>query len=133
PSLVPFHLIEVSKRGPSRPSAPAQRGELVVRDLTQGALDAEPRQIEILLVDDRRDAWIDLDHAVADELDVEEPFDRELLDDLVRDLHERVVLQRHEVHREAGAHRLARLRMAENDARAVGDAVDRALTAGGEL
>ncbi len=38
-----------------------------------------------------------------------------------------------EVHREAGAHRLARLRVTERDAPADGDAVDRALAAGRQL
>ena len=54
-------------------------------------------------------------------------------DDPVRDLHQLLVLERDEVHREAGAHRLARLRMAEHDPLAVGDAVDGALAAGREL
>ena len=51
----------------------------------------------------------------------------------VGDLHQRRVVERDEVHREPGAHRLARLRVAEDDAAAVRDPVDRALAAGGEL
>ena len=70
---------------------------------------------------------------LADELDVEEPLDRELLDELVGRLHQLLVLERDEVHREAGAHGLARLRVAEDDALAVRDPVDRALAAGREL
>ena len=70
---------------------------------------------------------------LADELDVEEVLDLELGDDPVGDLHQRLVLERDEVHREPGAHRLAGLRVAEQDALAVGDAVDRALAAGREL
>ena len=58
---------------------------------------------------------------------------RELGDDPVGGLHQRLVLERDEVHREPGAHRLARLRVAEHDALAVRDAVDRALAAGREL
>ena len=44
-----------------------------------------------------------------------------------------LVRERDEVHREPGAHRLARLRVAQHDARTVGDAVDRPLAAGREL
>jgi len=42
-----------------------------VRDLSECALDAEVRQVQIVLVDDRRDARVHLDHVLADELDVE--------------------------------------------------------------
>ena len=47
--------------------------------------------------------------------------------------HQLRVVERDEVHREAGAHRLARLRMAEHDLAAVRDPVDRALAARREL
>jgi hypothetical protein len=70
---------------------------------------------------------------LADELDVEEVLDLQLADDLVGDVHQLGVVERHEVHRETRAHSLARLRMAEDDALAVRDAVDRSLAAGREL
>ena len=54
-------------------------------------------------------------------------------DELVGGRHQLLVLERDEVHREPGAHRLARLRMAEHDPLAVGDPVDRPLAAGREL
>ena len=54
-------------------------------------------------------------------------------DDPVAELHQPGVVERDEVHREPGAHRLARLRVAEHDPLAVGDAVDRPLAAGREL
>ena len=60
-------------------------------------------------------------------------LDLELGDDPVGHLHQRLVLERDEVHREPGAHRLAGLRVPEQDPLAVGDAVDRALAAGREL
>ena len=48
-------------------------------------------------------------------------------------LHQLGLVEGDEVHGEAAAHRLARLRVAEHDAVAVGEAVHRALGAGGEL
>ena len=58
----------------------------------------------------------------------------ELGDDPARPIvHQRRVVERLEVHRQPGAHRLARLRVAEQDAAAGRDAVDRALLAGREL
>ena len=54
-------------------------------------------------------------------------------DELVRGRHQLLVLERDEVHRQPGAHRLARLRVAQHDALAVGDPVDRPLAAGREL
>ena len=48
-------------------------------------------------------------------------------DDPLRDLEQPVVVQRLEVHREPGAHRLARLRVAEDDLARARDPVDRAL------
>ena len=52
---------------------------------------------------------------VTDELDVEEVLDAELGDDALRHFHQPVVLQRLEVHRETGTHRLARLCMADQN------------------
>ena len=49
------------------------------------------------------------------------------------DVVERGVGERDEEHGEAGAHRLARLRMTEHDPASVGDAVDRALATGCQL
>ena len=60
---------------------------------------------------------------VADELDVEEVLDAELSHDALRHLHQPVVLQRLEVHREAGTHRLARLRMSEQNMAGASDSV----------
>ena len=54
-------------------------------------------------------------------------------DELVRGRHQLVVLERDEVHRQAGPHRLAGLRVAEHDALAVRDPVDRPLAAGRQL
>ena len=54
-------------------------------------------------------------------------------DDAVGDLHQRGVIEGHEVHREPCAHRLARLGVTEHDALAVGDPVDRALPTRREL
>ena len=130
---VPLELVEVAERRPAGAHARRVRRELLVGDLAERALDAEVRDVQILLVDDRRDARVDLDHVLADELDVEEVLDLERRDDPLGELHQRVVVERDEVHREAGAHRLARLRVAEHDAAPVGDAVDRPLAALGEL
>jgi len=104
-----------------------------VRDLPERALDAEVREVEVFLVDDRRDPRIDLDDVVADELDVEEVLDAELGDDPLRDFEQPVVVQGLEVHGQPGAHRLARLRVAEDDLSRACDSVDRALPAGCEL
>ena len=131
--LVPLELVEVAERRPAGTHARRVRGELLVGDLAERALDAEVRDVQILLVDDRRDARVDLDDVLADELDVEEVLDLERRDDPLGELHQRVVRERDEVHRQAGAHRLARLRVAEHDAASVGDAVDRALASLGEL
>ena len=60
-------------------------------------------------------------------------LDLELGHDPIGDVHQVRVLERHEVHRQAGAHRLPRLRVAEDDVPPVGDPVDRALAARGEL
>ena len=79
----PLELVEVAQRGAARADPGAERRELVVRDLAERALDAEVREVEVLLVDDRRDPRVDLDHVLADELDVEEPLDPELADDPV--------------------------------------------------
>ena len=59
----------------------ARPAELLLRDLPECVLHAEPGEVEILLVDDRRDPRVDLDHVVADELDVEEVVEGERLDD----------------------------------------------------
>jgi hypothetical protein len=67
------------------------------------------------LVDDRGDARVDLDHVFADELDVEEVLDAELDDDPICDLEQPVVVERLEVHRQSGSHRLARLCVREQD------------------
>ena len=125
-------------RSSAAPSGPAGSRERSATSSSaeispERSLDAEVGEVQVLLVDDRRDPRVDLDHVVADELDVEEVLDLELGHDPVRDLHQRLVLERDEVHREPRAHRLARLRVPEQDALAVGDAVDRALAAGREL
>src|SRR5690349_8785268 len=131
--LAPFDLIEVPQRGPSRSYAFAERREPLGVDLPERMLHAEVREVEVLLVDDRRDPRVDLDHVLADELDVEEVLDPELCDDQVSGAHELVVVERLEVHRQARAHRFARLRMTEDDLATVADPVDRALAADGEL
>src|SRR3954469_6385566 len=132
-SLVEFELVEVAEGCSTRADAGALRPELLVGDLAECALHAEVGEVEILLVDDGRDAGVDLDHVLADELDVEEVLDPELRDDQVRDAHQLVVLERHEVHREARARSLPRLGVAEHDLPAVADPVDRSLAAGREL
>ena len=81
---VELELVEVAQRRSAGADARRERAQLVVRDLAERALDAEVRQVQILLVDDRRDARVDLDHVLADELDVEEVLDPELGDDRVR-------------------------------------------------
>jgi hypothetical protein len=60
-------------------------------------------------------------------------LDLELGHQPVGDVQQRLVLERDEVHRESGAHRLARLRMPEHDALPVRDSVDRSLAAGRKL
>src|SRR3954451_10952023 len=99
----------------TRTNTRAERGELLVGDLAERALDAEVWQVEVFLVDDRRDARVDLDHVLADELDVEEVLDFELADDRIAETHQLLVVECDEVHRESGAHRFARLGVAEHD------------------
>ena len=70
---------------------------------------------------------------VTDELDVEEVLDPELGDDPLRDLEQPVVVQRLEVHREPGPHRLPRLRVAEQHLPRARNAVDGALSSLGQL
>src|SRR5215831_16731092 len=130
---VPFELVEVAQRGPAGADARRKGAELVVGDLADRALDAEVREVEVLLIDDRRDPRVDLDHVVADELDVEEVLDPELGDDRAPELHQALVGERDEVHGEPGAHALAGLRVAEDDLAPVRDPVDRPLGAGREL
>src|SRR6476469_8384992 len=113
--LVELELVEVAQGRSARADARGEAPQLVVRELADRALDAEVRQVQILLVDDRRDARVDLDHVLADELDVEEVLDPELRDDHVADAHQLRVVERLEVHREPGAHRLTRLRVPEHD------------------
>ena len=96
-------------------------------------LDAEVGEVDVLLVDDRRDPRVHLDHGLADELDVEEVVDAQLRHDPGCCLDERRVIEGLEVHREARAHRLARLRVRENDPSVAGEPVDRPLTTGREL
>src|SRR5579862_1168313 len=110
-SRIPLELVEVPERGPSGPDPRAELPQLLVRELADRPLDAEVGQVEVVLVHDRRDARVDLDHVLADELDVEEMLDPELGDDRVSDLHQSLVLERDEVHREPCPHSLARLRM----------------------
>src|SRR5439155_749964 len=76
--FVPFELIEVAQRTARRPRLCAELHQLFRRDLAERALDAEVREVQVLLVDDRGDTRIDLDHVVAHELDVEEVLDAEL-------------------------------------------------------
>src|SRR6187431_679955 len=78
--LVPFDLVEKAQGSTSRPGL---RGlaEVGLLELSQRELDAEVREVQVLLVDDRRDPRVDLDHGVADELDVEEVVELELADD----------------------------------------------------
>src|SRR5215831_1951870 len=127
PSGVPLDLVEEAESGASRPDALAEVCELGVRDLAERALHSQVGQVQVFLVDDGRNTWIDLDHLLAHELDVEEVLDPELGDDAIGDFHQIRVVQRDEVHRQAGAHRLARLRVTEEHALTVGDPVDRAL------
>src|SRR6266542_3565711 len=96
-------------------------------------LDAEIRKVQILLVNDRRDPWVDLDHMLADELDVEEVVEAKLTHDRLRGLHQLRIVESLEIHRKAGAHRLPRLRMAEDYATAFRDPVHRPLLAGRDL
>src|SRR3954447_26017374 len=118
---VELELVEVAQRGSAGADARSVGPQLVLRDLADGALDSEVGDVQVLLVDDRRDPRVDLDHVVADELDVEEVLDPEVLDDRVADAHQLRVVERDEVHGEAGAHRLTRLRMAEHDLAPVRD------------
>src|SRR3954453_13431774 len=90
---VELELVEVAQCGAAGSDARDVGAQLGLGDLADGALDAEVGDVQILLVDDRRDARVDLDHVVPDELDVEEPFDLQLAHDLVRDRHQRVVLE----------------------------------------
>ena len=113
--------------------APGVRGELLVVELAERVLETEVGQVQILLVDDRRDPWVDLDHRVADELDVEEVIELELGGDRGGDVDQLGVVECLEVHRQPGAHLLARLGMAEHDPAFPGDPVDRPLAAAGEL
>ncbi len=103
------------------------RRELVARDLAEGVAHRQVRQVEIFLVHDRRDARVDLEQAVADELDVDEPVETELAREPVGGRDELGPVDRLEPHREAGAHRLARLRVAEHEPAVAADAVDRVL------
>src|SRR5918994_4272406 len=130
---VEVDLVEVAQARAARADARAQRDQFVVGDLPEGALHPEVRQVEVVLIDDRVDPRVDLDHVLAHELNVEEPLDRQLADELVGRRHQLLVLERDEVHRETGPHRLARLGMAEDDPLAVCDPVDRPLPARREL
>ena len=76
--LVPLDLLVVAQHAARRPDARAERGELVARDLAERVAHREVRQVEVLLVDDRRDARVDLEQAVSDELHVDEPVEPEL-------------------------------------------------------
>src|SRR6185295_6585037 len=53
---VELELVEVAQRGPAGPDARGVRAQLVLRDLADGPLHAQVRDVQILLVDDRRDA-----------------------------------------------------------------------------
>src|SRR5688500_6666847 len=64
---VEVDLVEVAQARPARPDSRAQRCELLVRDLAQRPLHTEVRKIQIVLVDDRRDPRVDLDHVLAHE------------------------------------------------------------------
>src|SRR4051794_29976149 len=57
-----LELVEVPQRRPPRPDARGERAQLVVRDLADRALDAEVGEVEVILVDDRGDPRVDLDH-----------------------------------------------------------------------
>src|SRR5205823_12002457 len=131
--FVPLDLIEVAEGASGRPHLRAELGQLLSRDLAQRTLDPEIGQVEILLVDDRGDPCVDLDHEVTDELDVEEVLDAELRDDSLRDLKQPVIVQRLEVHREPGTHRLARLGVPEHELTGTRNAIDRSLASLREL
>src|SRR5919205_3305758 len=70
--LVPLDLVEVAECRTPRPHTFPQRRELLVGDLPQRPLHAQVRKVQVLLVHDRRDPRIHLDHVLAHELDVEE-------------------------------------------------------------
>src|SRR6266511_1536210 len=108
--VVPFDLIEISQRAPSRPDAVAVGGELLGRDLAERVLHAEIRDVDVLLVDDRGDPRVDLDHVLADELDVEEVVEAKLRDDSRRGIQQSRAGQGLEVHREVCTHCLPPLR-----------------------
>src|SRR5829696_613420 len=65
-SLVPFDLVEEAQGPAGRADLRSLRCELVLVDLPEGQLDPEVREVQVLLVDDRRDARVDLDHGVPD-------------------------------------------------------------------
>jgi hypothetical protein len=131
--LVPIDQVEEAQSSTGRAGLRRFGGDVGLGELSQRELDPEVREIQVLLVDDRRDARVDLDHGVADELDVEEVVELELADDRRCDVHQRGIVERLEVHRETRAHRLSRLRMPEDDSSSARDAVDRPLLAARQL
>src|SRR5436305_6652859 len=130
---IEFHLLEETKHAVPGPDVLLKGAELLVGGLAEGALDREPREVEVLLDHHGGDPRVDLDHLLAHELDAEEPLELELLDDARRRLDELRRVERDEVHAEPAAHRLARPRRLEDDAAAVGDPVHGALVLGEEL
>src|SRR5260370_35220841 len=79
-SRIPLQLVEVAQRRSAGADPGPQGAQLVVRDLAEGALDAEVGQAQIILVDDRRDPGIDLVPLLADERDREHLLDPALAD-----------------------------------------------------
>src|SRR5581483_8861312 len=59
-SRVELELVEVAERGAAGADARLERARFVVGELAERALHTEVRDVEVFLVDDRRDARVDL-------------------------------------------------------------------------
>jgi len=68
--------------------------------------------------------WVDFDYVVVDELDVEEVFDVEVLDDRIIDVHQFWVVECHEVYCKFGVYCFVCFWMSEYDLIVVCDFVD---------
>src|SRR5258708_10502512 len=75
---VEFELVEIAEGRTAPADARGVAAEVVVGELADRPLDAEVGQVQILLIDDRRDARVDLVHMLADQLDVVEVLYPEL-------------------------------------------------------
>ena len=109
-----------------RPSSAAAASSI---DLAQRQPHGQPGQVQVGLVDQGRDARVDLEQAVAEELDVHDPVQPKRLDQPARVLEQVGPVDDPELHGQPGPERLTRLGACDQRAAVPAERVHRQLLA----